>query len=153
MELKEFIKTVLSDITDAVSELHVELTNGAIISPSMPNPIANNTIIDPENIKCNRQISKIDFDIAITTGSSDKVDAGGGIGIHVFSAKIGSDNEHHQENASRISFSIPIVLPTHHVKNMSEIIESRKPTRPNRENDDTNPCTQTRTTTQKPQAN
>lgn len=36
MELKEFIKTSLSDITNAVSELQAELQNGAIVSPSVP---------------------------------------------------------------------------------------------------------------------
>ena len=38
MELKDFIKTALSDITNAVSELQAELHNGAIVSPSVPNP-------------------------------------------------------------------------------------------------------------------
>ena len=34
MELKEFIKTAIADITSAVSELQEELKNGAIVSPS-----------------------------------------------------------------------------------------------------------------------
>ncbi len=129
MELKEFIKTAVSDITNAVSELQTELNNGAIISPSMPSPIANNTIIDPENKKCNRQISKIDFDVAITVGSSDKNEVGGGVGIQIFSAKIGNDNEEHKENVSRITFSIPVVLPTVHVTTPSEKMTDNKPIR------------------------
>lgn len=39
MELKEFIKTALSDITNAVSELQAELQNGAIVSPSVSIPV------------------------------------------------------------------------------------------------------------------
>ena len=35
MELKEFIKTAISDITEAVSELQEELWNGTIVNPSL----------------------------------------------------------------------------------------------------------------------
>ena len=72
MELKEFIKTALTDITDAVSELQGELRNRAIVSPSVPNPISNVTVKDPQNDKINRPISKIDFDVAITVGGRRK---------------------------------------------------------------------------------
>ena len=82
MELKEFIKTALSDITNAVSELQAELQNGAIVSPSVPNSIANVTVKDPQDNKINRPISKIDFDVAITVGSTDNIEAGGKVGIH-----------------------------------------------------------------------
>lgn len=34
MELKDFIKSVLFDVTEAVKECQEELKNGAIISPS-----------------------------------------------------------------------------------------------------------------------
>ena len=63
MELKEFIKTAISDITNAVSELQSELQNGAIVSPSVSNSIANVTVVDPQNKESNRPISKIDFDV------------------------------------------------------------------------------------------
>lgn len=56
MELKDFIKTALTDITNAVSELQMELANGAIVNPSMPDPISNATVKDPSNDKVNRRI-------------------------------------------------------------------------------------------------
>ena len=127
MELKEFIKTALSDITNAVSELQAELQNGAIVSPSMPNSIANVTVIDPQDNKINRPISKIDFDVAITVGSTDNIEAGGKVGIQIFSAKLGGNNENHTENVSRITFSIPVVLPNTHVKNGAEWNEKKRP--------------------------
>ena len=130
MELKEFIKTALSDITNAVSELQAELQNGAIVSPSVPNPIANVTVIDPQDDKINRPISKIDFDVAITVGSTDNIEAGGKVGIQIFSAKFGGNNENHTENVSRITFSIPVVLPNTHVKNRAEWNKKFKPKRP-----------------------
>lgn len=121
MELKEFIKTAIADITGAVSELQNELENGAIVSPSLPNPISNTTVIDPDNDKVNRRISQIDFDVAITIGDTDKIEGGGRAGIQIFSAKIGGESLTHTENVSRITFSIPVVLPTEHVKSKQEI--------------------------------
>ena len=47
MELKDFIKTAITDITEAVSELQEELKNGMIVNPSIPNPISNATVKDP----------------------------------------------------------------------------------------------------------
>ena len=78
------------------------------------------TVIDPQDDKINRPISKIDFDVAITVGSTDNIEAGGKVGIQIFSAKLGGNNENHTENVSRITFSIPVVLPNTHVKNMAE---------------------------------
>lgn len=126
MELKEFIKTALTDITDAIKELQDGLQNGAIVSPSMPHAIANKTIVDPENTHINRPISKIDFDVAITVGNADKVGGNGKIGIHILSAKIDNENVAHSENVSRMTFSIPIVLPTYHVKSKMEIAGETK---------------------------
>lgn len=125
MELKEFIKTAIADITGAVSELQNELENDAIVSPSLPNPISNTTVIDPDNDKVNRRISQIDFDVAITVGDTAIKEAGGKLGIQIISAKIGGESQTHTENISRMSFSIPVVLPTVHVKNKQEIANEK----------------------------
>lgn len=132
MELKEFIKTAITDITDAVSELQSELKNGAIVSPSLPHAISNGTVLDPENDKVNRPISKIDFDVAITVGDSDSVEAGAKAGIQIFSAKLGSETKTHTENVSRMTFSIPLVLPTTHVKSREDLRDEEIQSRPKR---------------------
>lgn len=121
MELKEFIKTAITDITEAVSELQAELENGAIVNPSLPSPITNTTVIDPENNKINKPISTIDFDVAITVADTETRKAGGKLGIQILSANIGSDNKTNIENVSRMTFSIPVVLPAYHVKSAREI--------------------------------
>ena len=120
MELKEFVKTAIQDITNAVSELQSELKNGSIFSPSMPSAIANSTVMDPDNGSINRKISNIDFDVALTVGDSGTIESGGKVGIQIFSAKIGGENKSHTENVSRITFTIPVVLPTAHVKSKQE---------------------------------
>lgn len=125
MELKEFIKTAITDITEAVSELQRELENGTIVNPSIPNPITNITVIDPDNVNINRRISNIDFDVALTVADTGTIESGGKVGIQIFSARIGGESKSHSENVSRITFSIPIVLPTEHVKNQKEINDEK----------------------------
>ncbi len=110
MELKEFIKTALTDITDAVSELQEELTNGAIVSPSLPNAIDKTVEIDNRNVI----LTQVAFDVAITAGGTDTIKGGAKGGLHVFSAKVDGSNEEHTENVSHGAFTIPVVLPQQH---------------------------------------
>lgn len=123
MELKEFIKTAIADITNAVSELQEELKNGAIVSPSYPNVIANSSIADPVNKKVYRKISQVDFDVALTVGDSDTIGSNAKAGIQIFQGRIGTENKSRTENVSKITFSIPVVLPTVHVKSEDERAE------------------------------
>ena len=116
MELKEFIKTALTDITDAVSELQAELQNGAIVSPSLPKDNERAIVIDNKNVI----LTQVAFDVAITAGGTDSIKGGAKGGLHVFSVKVDGSNEEHTENVSRVSFSIPIVLPQHGIKSEQE---------------------------------
>lgn len=125
MELKEFIKTAITDITEAVSELQNELKNGAIVSPSMPTYVVNKMLKDPRNDRVNRLISNIDFDVAITVGDADKIEAKGKAGIQIFTARMGGESESHVENVSRLTFSIPVALPSEHVRTPQEISDDK----------------------------
>ena len=118
MELKEFIKTAITDITDAISELQNEIGSDAIVSPPMPSPITLKTL--KQNGR-NRLISDIDFDVAITVGSVDSMEGNAGAGVlQVFSAKVNAGNESRTENVSRLTFSIPVIYPT------AEVITDRE---------------------------
>lgn len=121
MELKEFIKAAITDITDAISELQNEIGGDAIVSPPMPSPIALKTLKQDGR---NRLISDIDFDVAITVGSVDSMEGNAGAGIlQVFSAKVNAGNESRTENISRLTFSIPVIYPTAEVKTDAELRE------------------------------
>ena len=122
MELKEFIKTALADITNAVSELQGELRNGAIVSPSLSREDEKTIEIDNKNVI----LTQVAFDVAITAGGTDTIKGGAKGGLHVFSAKVDGSNEEHTENVSHVSFTIPIVLPQHHVKSEQEMKEDWK---------------------------
>ncbi len=127
MELKEFIKTAISDITEAVSELQSELNNGAIVNPTLPNSIALKTLTVDDEIK---PIEQLSFDVAVTASEEAGIDGQAKAGISIFGAKIGSATSAKTENASRISFVIPVVFPTTHVKTPQEIMRENRPKRP-----------------------
>lgn len=118
MELKDFIKAAITDITEAVSDLQGELKNGAVVSPSMPAPISLKTLKQDGK---NRLISNVDFDVALTIGNVDTIEGHAGLGLlQVFSAKVDGGNESKTEHISRIRFSIPVIYPTAMVKTESE---------------------------------
>ena len=133
MELKEFIKTAITDITEAVSELQSELNNGAIVNPTLPNPIALKTLTVDDEI---RPIEQLAFDVAVTATEASVwhkasgIDGSAKAGISIFGAKIGTESSAKTENVSRLTFSVPIVFPTTHVKTPQEIMREKRPKRP-----------------------
>jgi len=127
MELKEFIKTAITDITEAVSELQSELNNGAIVNPTLPNPIALKTLTVDNEI---RPIEQLAFDVAATATEASGIDGSAKAGISIFGAKIGTESSAKTENVSRLTFSVTIVFPTTHVKTPQEIMREKRPKRP-----------------------
>lgn len=126
MELKDFIKTAITDITEAVSELQSELDNGAIVNPTLPNPIALKTLTVDDEIK---PIEQLSFDVAVTATEASGIDGTAKAGISIFGAKIGTESSAKTENVSRLTFSVPIVFPTTHVKTPQEIMRDKRPKR------------------------
>ena len=122
MELKDFIKGVVFDITNAVKECQEELDNGAIVSPI-------NGASDENKIKTMNgyfKVSNIDFEVAVSVDTETGEEGIAKRGIEVggsalglqFGAKIGdkSINERireSNENTSKIRFSIPVIYPTY----------------------------------------
>lgn len=127
MELKDFIKTAVRDITEAVSELQTELDNGAIVNPTLPYPIALKTLdINDEN----RPIEHLAFDVAVTAAEKYATDGSMKAGISIFGAKIGTESNARTENVSRLTFSIPIILPSTKIETPGEHMCRKKPKAP-----------------------
>lgn len=109
MDLKNFIKGVLADITSAISESQSELNNGAVISP------CRNQSNGDKIIHCNNKstiVSDVDFEVALTTEDSKESSKGIGGGIKVISGDLSNCQSEKNENISRIKFSIPVVYPS-----------------------------------------
>ena len=113
MELDKFITASLNSIIKGVdNSKEFAKENGAVINPHIGKWDFDKTLttyIGREEGA--RAVSKIDFDIAITT-SSEK-DKAGGLGINVFSANVGGKltKKDLAETISRIKFNVNVVLP------------------------------------------
>ena len=123
MELKEFIKTAIADITNAVSELQSELNNGAIINPSISRGEYGKAVLLENNVV---PIEHLNFDVAVTASEASNIDGDVKAGISIFGAKVGTETSAKTENVSRLTFSIPIVFPATHVKTPSEIRKEKQ---------------------------
>ena len=105
MELKDFVKTVISDVVNAIVESQKDLNGVAIVNPA--SKIINHVgptkdyFFDPQNLE---------FDIAISA-SNDK-------GISVLSSLVGGKIDRENSEVSRVKFSIPIVYPSPYCKSL-----------------------------------
>ena len=123
MELKEFIKTAITDITEAVSELQEELKNGTIVNPSLAQGEHGKTLLVDNEV---RMMERLNFDIAVTATEATGLNGNAKAGISVFGAKVGAENKEKTENVSRLTFSLPLVLPTTHVKTQLEKMREKR---------------------------
>lgn len=104
MELKEFVKTAITDITEAVIELQSELGNGAIVNPALPHSISNGSVDVGSG---NQPIQKMEFDGALTTMEATAIDGGAKGGIAIFATKLGTSQHAQAQNVSRLTFHQP----------------------------------------------
>lgn len=123
MELKEFIKTAITDITEAVSELQEELKNGTIVNPSLTQGEHGKSLMVDNEV---RMMERLNFDIAVTATEATELNGNAKAGISVFGAKVGAENKERTENVSRLTFSLPLVLPTTHVKTQLEKMREKR---------------------------
>ena len=132
MELKEFIKTAIVDIVNAVKEAQAEIGDTATV---MPIRSTAHQAFDVAIEGGHEVVSNIDFDIAVTVGSKEGAEGkmGGGIQIaQIFNFGAGhiENAESTVQNVSRMKFTIPMVLPHSFVpeEQITEIVGGRKVT-------------------------
>lgn len=105
MELKEFVKGVLTQITDAVKESQEEIKNGAVIVP-------NEEIEGEIRTKSSRRfVTKINFNVELETTSQDQKESGLFVLTSIIGGKHNSKDSIKEGKSTRIEFSIPVVLP------------------------------------------
>jgi len=118
MELKDFIKEAIKDVSEAISESNDELSEvGAIVNPKNVHPANKNEEVyghllkEDEGLDYRRPVHLINFDVAVS--SSTKKDGKEGIGVNVVGIKLGKDGQTADEESmsSRLKFSIPVALP------------------------------------------
>ncbi|PHS68671.1 MAG: hypothetical protein COB23_09020 [Methylophaga sp.] len=111
MELKEFIKTALTEIVVGVSEASTIATEhgGSVGSMKLYGYVKENKVMTDDN---DRPVTTVEFDIALSEANS--TDTKGGIGVYLGAVGLGSQGASHGEASShsRIKFSVPVVLPS-----------------------------------------
>lgn len=111
MELKEFIKTALIDIVEAIEQAKLELYSRADYICPLINPH------DSNNFKVARTHSgmyyqEIEFDIAVTAESTTSSGGKAGLKVLGLEAKLGNDLVSNSTSVSRIKFHVPLGLPS-----------------------------------------
>ena len=120
MELKEFIKTALTDIVTAVKETQESVQDFATIAPITE---AGNKVTHIKTPNGYADISNIDFDVAVTTEATEGAANGikGGItvaGVFSIGGNGKEETAEKYQNVSRIKFTIPALLP--HASSLDE---------------------------------
>lgn len=105
MELKDFIKGTISDISEAIVDLNDRWKDkGLVVNPKKINFHCEHL----SRYEDGRYVQKINFNLIVS--ASDKNEVGGGVRINVL--KAGLSNESKTNNTSSIEFSIPVIYPS-----------------------------------------
>lgn len=112
MELKDFIKNVLADITEAIQESQDGKSCSAIVSP-MNVGNGGDFILTPSG---KLMVNKIDFEVTVSAEMGKSINGEAKGMINVLSAaigsKVGASSTGRDENTTKIKFSIPVIYPS-----------------------------------------
>jgi hypothetical protein len=110
MELKEFVKTVLSQIVSGIREAQGIDGVGAFIVPSQ---IGGHDYASHPRVSIKARLTStiVDFDIAVTVEESTSKSGGGGLKVAGIGAALEGESLSKDTRVSRIQFAVPILLP------------------------------------------
>ena len=111
MELKQFIKETLVEISQGVNEAHEELKgSGTVINPSYVKNESEKVFLYTEGLVKHPLIQFIDFDVAVT--ASEESGNTGKAGVSIVGINLGTQRtkDASTSGVSRIKFQVPILL-------------------------------------------
>lgn len=115
MDICEFIKETIRQVCDGVFAASLECSqSGVIVNPTISVGENGEYFIprNPSLVAMQRRVQKIDFDIAVEVTETTEKSGQAGVAIHVISGKGNYTKGQTSSTTSRISFSVPICLPT-----------------------------------------
>lgn len=115
MEISEFIKETIRQVCNGVTSAARDCSEqGAIVNPSIS--VGENgdyyIPLKPSSVSMQRRVQKIDFDIAVEATENVQKSGQAGVTICVVTGKGNYSTAETNSTISRVSFSIPICLPT-----------------------------------------
>lgn len=119
MDLKDFVSETIVSIISGVSEAQTKAAElGAHVNPSgltrNKTAVENNSIWDNSG---NNFAQPISFDIAVTAEDTEKGGAKVKVIAGIFGAGADAETGNKSSLASRVQFTVPILLPGHKVEN------------------------------------
>lgn len=113
MELKDFVKKVITDLASAVSEADTELRDiKGLVNPGTHKPKQGEGSARPSTeMEFVSSRTCLNFDIAVSATSETAGNGGAKLGVSVLSLDLGGSKSKKSDEVSRISFSIDVVLP------------------------------------------
>lgn len=115
MDISEFIKETIRQVCDGVYQASIDCSqSGVVVNPTITVGENGEYFIprEPSSVAMQRRVQKIDFDIAVEASETTEKSGQAGVSIHVVSGKGNYAKGQTNSTTSRISFSIPICLPT-----------------------------------------
>lgn len=117
MELKEFIRTALVEVAEAVSEGQAAIeSTGVIINPAMVitanSANAGVPLHNPHSRSVHDRypIQMCEFDVAVTVAESADIDAGAKISVLGASIGAGGATSSGSTSISRVKFKVPLIF-------------------------------------------
>jgi hypothetical protein len=110
MDLREFVRTSLTDIVSGISDAQRTEGVGGLIAPDGIG--THQFAVDSGAVNETRIVSTVvKFDVAVTAEHTKSGSGGAGIKIAVVEAKLGGEIEAKDSRVSRVQFSVPILMP------------------------------------------
>lgn len=104
MELKDFIKATIKDISNAVTELNEEMSDKGLLVNPIPENHQDGMVYSQDG----RWLQKIDFNVSVTTSENSTKEGG----LRICVAKAGISENATNEAISSLHFYITVALPT-----------------------------------------
>lgn len=111
MELKDFIKSAITQIAESVEELNLEFEDKkVVVNPTSANGIRDIPMIVTHAKSYN--ITNIDFDLSVVAESNEGNSGKVGVLASVIGIGISSSEAKTQHSESKLKFSLPVMLPS-----------------------------------------
>jgi len=113
IKLEDFVSETLKEIINGVAEAQLHAaTKNARVNPGGLNFRTDQGVVKLWDPSTGQIAQEVHFDVAVT--ATEGTETKGGIGIFVGALGLGSQGHSEKEKSvvSRISFDVPIILPT-----------------------------------------
>lgn len=115
MDIKDFIVDAITQIAEGIKDLQKDESElGIIVNPNLQIGSSDKRYVptDPDHFKIDRYIQNVKFEIGVVVNNEQIGGGKGGLNVAAFKLGAGLEVKNIEENVNRLTFSIPVCLPT-----------------------------------------